>query len=86
MSINIDKTLNTKTPPLSTRLYKYRWFYVMFLPVLIFASIFYYAPLSGLRYAFYDYKGFKEPVFVAFQNFEKMFSLPGFWTALWNTI
>jgi len=71
---------------LGKRIYEYRWFYLMFLPVLIFAGVFKYAPLTGLRYAFYEYKGFKEPVFVGMANFEKMFNLPGFWSALTNTL
>ncbi len=58
----------------------------MFVPVLVFAIVFYYAPIAGVRYAFYDYKGFKEPVFVALKNFEKMFALQGFWSAFSNTI
>lgn len=75
-----------KKSSLWKRIYKYRWFYLMFLPVLIFAGVFFYAPLTGIRYAFYEYKGIKEPIFIGLQNFEKMFSSPGFWSALWNTI
>jgi hypothetical protein len=30
--------------------------------------------LAGIRYAFYDYKGFKEPVFIGLKHFESMFS------------
>ncbi len=58
----------------------------MFLPVLVFAIIFYYAPILGIRYAFYEYRGIKEPVFVAFKNFEKMFSMRGFRSAFQNTL
>ncbi len=74
------------TKSLGKRIYTYRWFYVMFIPVLIFAAVFYYAPIPGIRFAFYDYKGFKEPVFVGLKNFDKMFSMPGFWTAFRNTL
>lgn len=58
----------------------------MFIPVLVFALVFYYAPILGVKYAFYEYKGIKEPVFVAFKNFEKMFSMKGFWVAFNNTL
>ncbi len=58
----------------------------MFMPVLVFAAIFYYAPIFGIRYAFYEYKGIKEPVFIAFKNFEKMFSMQGFRAAFRNTL
>ncbi|MGF7145656.1 putative aldouronate transport system permease protein [Anaerotaenia torta] len=74
------------TKSLSQRIYTYRWFYVMFIPVLIFAAVFYYAPILGIRYAFYDYKGIKEPVFVGLKNFEKMFSMKTFWFAFRNTL
>ena len=71
---------------LKARIYEHRWFYVMFIPVLVFALIFYYAPMLGIRYAFYDYKGFKEPVFIGLQHFQSMFSKAGFLAAFSNTI
>jgi len=81
-----DKALVLKKRSLKQRIYEHRWFYLMFIPVLVFAIIFYYAPIYGVRYAFYDYKGFKEPVFVGLKNFEKMFSMSGFRSAFSNTI
>ena len=65
---------------------RYKGFYVMFLPVLVFAIIFYYAPMIGVRYAFTNYNGIKEPTFVGFANFAKMFGLPNFWNAFTNTL
>lgn len=67
-------------------LYYYRGFYIMFIPVLIFAIVFHYLPMVGIRYAFCSYKGIKDPVFIGLQNFQKMFSMPGFWSAFSNTI
>lgn len=58
----------------------------MFLPVFVFALIFNYLPMLGIRYAFTNYNGIKEPSFVAFENFKKMFSMPGFWSAFRNTL
>lgn len=72
--------------PLGVRMKKYAGFYVMFLPILIFAVIFYYLPMLGVRYAFTNYNGIKDPSFVGFQNFSKMFGMPGFWSAFWNTL
>ena len=72
--------------PLLGQLKYYRGFYLMFLPVLIFAVLFHYLPMFGIRYAFFSYKGIKDPVFVGLANFEKMFSMPGFWRAFGNTI
>ncbi len=71
---------------LAKRIYEYRWFYVMFLPVLVFACIFFFAPIVGIRYAFYDYKGFAEPVFVGLKHYKQMASLDGFWSAFTNTL
>lgn len=64
----------------------YRGFYLMFLPVLVFALLFHYLPMLGIRYAFYSYKGIKEPLFVGLANFRKMFHMPGFWRAFGNTV
>lgn len=71
---------------LGARIYRYRGFYLMFLPVFVFALIFNYLPMLGIRYAFTNYNGIKEPSFVAFENFKKMFSMPGFWSAFRNTL
>lgn len=81
-----NKTVIKSSKSLKQRIYEHRWFYVMFLPVLIFAGIFFYAPMVGIRYAFFDYKGFKEPVFVGLKHFQNMIQLPGFWAAFRNTI
>lgn len=71
---------------LGARIYRYRGFYLMFLPVLVFAIVFYYLPMFGIRYAFTNYNGIKEPAFVGLENFKKMFSMPGFWSAFFNTL
>lgn len=72
--------------PLGLRIKKYIPFYIMFLPVLIFALIFYYAPMLGIGLAFTEYKGIKAPVFTGFKNFERMFKQANFWSAFQNTI
>lgn len=72
--------------PLLVSLYYYRGFYLMFLPVIIFAVIFHYLPMIGIRYAFFSYKGIKDPVFVGLANFRKLVNMPGFWSAFGNTI
>lgn len=68
------------------RMYKYRGFYFMFLPVLIFTIVFHYLPMFGIGYAFTDYHGINKPTFVGLDNFRKMFAAPGFRTAFWNTL
>ena len=81
---NVEQRTSNKT--LGTRIYKYRYFYLMFLPVFVFAVVFYYMPMAGIYYSFTEYKGIKDPVWVGLDNFRKMFSMPNFWTAFWNTL
>lgn len=71
---------------LSSEMNKYRGFYLMFLPVLVFTVVFHYLPMFGIGYAFTNYRGIRAPEFVGLANFQKMFAAPGFWTAFWNTL
>ncbi len=71
---------------LGAKMYKYRGFYLMFLPVFVFAIIFFYLPMLGIRYAFTSYNGIKAATFVGLQNFQKMFGMPNFWSAFINTL
>ena len=76
----------TSSLSLKQRIFKYRWFYVMFLPVLVLVVLFNYLPMLGIRFAFYEYTPFKGPNFVGFQNFKKLLSEAQFWNAFSNTI
>lgn len=86
MSKKTKAPVTMRKTPLLTQLRYYRGFYLMFLPVLLFAVVFHYLPMLGIRYSFFTYKGIKDPVFVGLANFERMFSMPGFWRAFGNTI
>ena len=68
------------------KIYKYRGFYLMFLPVFVFAIIFSYLPMLGIVLGFTDYNGIKDPTFVGFKHFERMFKMANFWSAFANTI
>jgi putative aldouronate transport system permease protein len=70
----------------AAKIYKYRGFYLMFLPVFVFAVVFFYAPMLGIRYAFTNYNGIKDATFVGLDNFRKMFGMANFWSAFTNTI
>ncbi|MBR4529398.1 MAG: sugar ABC transporter permease [Lachnospiraceae bacterium] len=75
--------------PLGLRIWNARGYYLMFLPVLIFVLIFYYWPMLGVRFAFFDYKPVGVSKFVGFKNFDKMFNGIGaknFWTSFTNTL
>ena len=82
---NSEAAVKMNKRSLASQIRYYRGFYIMFLPVLLFAILFHYLPMLGIRYAFFSYKGIKEPVFVGLANFQKMFSMPGFWSAFTNT-
>ncbi len=72
--------------PLRVQLRYYRGFYCMFIPVLVFAVVFHYLPMIGIRYSFFTYKGIRAAEFVGLDNFTRMFSMPGFWRAFGNTL
>jgi len=66
-----------------------RFLHVMMLPAVIFTCIFCYLPMFGLVMAFQDYKGFlgfTGSEFVGFENFIYIFKMPGFLSALGNTV
>lgn len=84
MKSNVAQPLHKA--PLKIRLAQYKWFYFMFLPVAAFLIIFHYLPMFGIRFAFTKYNLIKEPVFVGFKNFERLFSMPNFWSAFYNTL
>ncbi|WOO37116.1 ABC transporter permease subunit [Anaerocolumna sp. AGMB13020] len=68
------------------KIWKYRWFYVMIIPVIILSLMFFYYPMLGIRFAFFEYTPFKGPNFKGFANFEELFSNHQFWIAFKNTI
>jgi len=72
--------------PLSTQIWNYRGYYVMFLPVVIFVLMIYYWPMLGIRFAFTDYKPIGSPIPVGFKHFQAMFSTAAFWTSFKNTL
>jgi len=64
----------------------YRWFYVMFLPVLIMVLLFNYWPMLGVRFAFTDYK-ISDPYYVGIKHFVGMATKDVFfWNAFRNTV
>ena len=78
--------INRKKKNLWLRVKKYWGFYLLFLPVLAFAIVFHYMPMFGIYFAFTKYNIIKDPVWVGLKNFERLFSMPNFWTAFTNTL
>ena len=79
-------TVTVRKKPLSQRVKKYWGFYLMFIPVLVFVALFHYAPMFGIRYAFYSWKIVADPEWVGLANFEKLFRQSQFSVSFWNTV
>ena len=71
---NIDYRYNGNKS-IGRRIWIHRGFYLMFIPVLVFIILFNYLPMTGLRYAFTDFKSGNDPVYVGVKQFVNMFGL-----------
>jgi putative aldouronate transport system permease protein len=63
--------------------------HIMLLPAVIFIFTFAYLPLAGVVMAFQNYKslfGFFKSEFIGFDQFRYIFTIPGFWNSIRNTI
>ncbi|WP_010271082.1 ABC transporter permease [Paenibacillus senegalensis] len=70
-------------------IYRYRWFYLMMLPGLVYFAIYHYAPMAGLAIAFQDYsllRGISGSTWVGFDNFRFIFERPDFARLMSNTL
>ncbi|MBQ6514319.1 MAG: sugar ABC transporter permease [Clostridia bacterium] len=85
-SVTSNGTVKYKKKPLGTRMKRYWGFYLMFIPVLAFVAVFHYAPMFGIRYAFYSWKIIGDPNWVGLANFEKLFKQSQFSVAFTNTV
>jgi len=71
------------------RLRRDRALLLMTLPAIALLTVFGYAPMLGLVMAFQDYDlydGFLHSPWAGLANFQQLFSDPGFWHALANTL
>lgn len=75
-----------KKSALMRGLYEYRYFYLMFAPVLLLLILFNYIPMLGIRIAFFEWGIFGATDFVGFQNFKDIFASNMFWRAFKNTL
>lgn len=77
---------NSLNQSLSSKMFYYRGFYLMFLPVLIMILIFNYWPMLGCRYAFSCYI-IGNPYYIGLYHFATMFTNDiYFWQAFRNTL
>ncbi|MCX7708456.1 MAG: ABC transporter permease subunit [Clostridia bacterium] len=59
---------------------------LLLVPGLIWYLIFKYAPMMGVLAAFTDYGTRADISFIGIENFQQLFSSPGFWGAFRNTL
>lgn len=90
-NMNFDHII-VKKPSVGQRMYKYRWFYLMFLPVAVILGIFFYWPMFGVRYAWSTYK-LKQITLrtgpdysIGWSNFERLLTSDPFHSAFRNTL
>ena len=70
-------------------IWRYKWLYLMLVPVLVYFAVFKYAPMYGIVMAFQDYNVFQGifgSEFVGFTVFQKVFANPNFWSSIKNTL
>ena len=80
---NLSNSLNQS---LSNKIYYYRGFYLMFLPVFVMIMLFNYWPMLGCRYAFTCYI-IGNPYYMGLYHFSTMFTNDVyFWQAFRNTL
>ena len=81
-----------REPSVFERMWQYRYFYLMFIPVALVLFIFFYWPMLGVRYAFSTYKLKQitlrlEPDYsTGLGNFKRLFGADPFIGALRNTL
>lgn len=77
---------NSLNQSLSNKIYYYRGFYLMFLPVFVMIMLFNYWPMLGCRYAFTSYI-IGNPYYMGLYHFATMFTNDVyFWQAFRNTL
>lgn len=85
---NIRKT-ETKKEIIKKDFHKYKYLYLMIIPVLVFYIVFHYAPMYGAVIAFKNFspgKGIWDSPWVGFKHFENFISSVYFWRVFRNTI
>ena len=63
--------------------------YILLILPMVFLFIFNYIPMGGVSIAFMKYlpaRGFFGSKWIGWKNFEVLFTMPGFWDALRNTV
>lgn len=84
----MEKT-KVKRRSLGATIWRYKWLYLILLPVIVYFVIFKYVPMYGIIISFQDYnifKGVTGSKFVGFAVFKKVFGNSNFWMSIKNTL
>ena len=77
---------NSLNQSLTNKMYYYRGFYLMFVPVFVMIMLFNYWPMLGVRYSFTKYV-IANPYYIGLYHFQTMFTNDiYFWQAFRNTL
>lgn len=79
----------SKTSKMFNIINKYKFFYIMLTPVIIWYVIFCYVPMYGIITAFQDYamhRGILNSTFVGLKHFYELFNDDLFWQAFQNSL
>ena len=67
-------------------LWRWRGYYLMLLPGLLYFVVFHYLPIWQTKLAFQDYRIIGPSLWVGLKHFRALFDSPVFYQVLWNTI
>ena len=84
-----QKATKPRQASLKSRLFQYRWLYLLLAPGALYFIIFRYAPMWGAQIAFRDYVpflGIYGSEWIGFKNFTDFFETPDFLRLLSNTL
>lgn len=84
-----ENTIKKRKQSLGEKIWKYRQYYLLLLPSLIYVLIFNYGPMYGIQIAFKDFKGslgILGSKWVGFRNFIDFFNGYYFWDLIKNTL
>lgn len=86
---NVRSRRGVKKTGLLRYLSKYRYYYLMLLPAIVFYVVFHYVPMFGAQIAFKDFNirlGILKSPWVGLENFTNLFKLPKFSQVVITTI
>ena len=81
--------LHTELRGIGKKIWKYRAYYVLMLPAIIYVAIFCYGPMYGIQIAFKDFKpvlGYDGSPWVGLKHFINFFGGANFWRLIRNTL